>query len=201
MDLLHTRIRELALEFRDSNFETVCFVFMNRGLDRVVFERGVSGGAQIVLVERSCFTNCIRMMQLMEHAAGKELYIVAGSLGLCVPEPVWYEWGGDDSQPFTAVKDFARCAYTGLPSVHFWLSDAPPGQPGLVYDVLDPYIVTTANVHAKFLQTRELLHGVGIVGLTKTACEAIGLRYVQASPLVTEVMMRRTLSRTRMVPL
>jgi hypothetical protein len=173
--------------------------FMDRQLRTVGFA-GTAGAAESVAwVERSCFSNALRLLPIAERAAGKELFIVAGSLGLSAPPPVWYEWGGFGAVRHEYVHQFARCAVTGLPSVHFWISDAEAGLPGRVFDVLDPYLQRVAEIRGKRIDRAGLLHGVAIVGLELDDLERRGLRYAAASPLVSDVMVQRTSQRMKIV--
>ena len=51
-------------------------------------------------IERNCYGNCVTNYKKMLELARKPLKIVAGSLGLCNPAPVWFEFGGHVSEPY-----------------------------------------------------------------------------------------------------
>jgi len=145
----------------------------------------------VTLVERSCFSNCIRMIPQFERIAGRELHIIAGSLGLCSSPPVHYEWGGWGAAVHERVVQFTACRVTGAADVHFWLSTSTYGEDGIVFDVIDPYLFQVAHLRKKQVCVDSFMHGCGIIGRTIGELEACGLRYVAAAPLVQEILVRR----------
>lgn len=141
-------------------------------------------------IERSCFSNCVKNMCHMEALAGCELELVAGSLGLCSPLPVWYIWGGFQEEIFQTVKQFRTCRVTGAPSVHFWFQNE---QDGTIWDVLDVlyFLETAAPLVKKTVDTSGFVHGCLIPGKTSKELESCGLKYVPASPLIQEILVRK----------
>lgn len=149
----------------------------------------------LMYVERNCFANCVSNQPAMEALAGEPLEVVAGSLGVCSPEPVWYEWGGAGSKPHETVAQFVKCAHTGLRDVHFWLRGT---RTGTIWDVLDPYLLdVVAPAHAKIVTAPPL----GLVaGETREDLESRrGLRYLPATAVVNQVLVRRYMSELRFV--
>jgi hypothetical protein len=141
----------------------------------------------LLYLERNCFSNCVKNMMVLETLAGCELELMAGSFGLCMPSPIWYEWGGSEEKLFHTVKEFRACEVTGLPSVHFWLES----EDGKIWDVLDPYILEiVAPTHRKTIDTRDFVHGCLIAGKTREELVSRGLQYVPAPPLVQEILVK-----------
>lgn len=144
----------------------------------------------LLYVERNCFSNCVKNLFPMEALAGCQLRITAGSLGMCTPSPVWYEWGGTGDSVFHTVQQFRKCQFTGLPSVHFWLESELDGK---IWDVLDVlYLVEkAAPLLKKTIDTSTFVHGCLIAGRTREELEACGLKYVPADPMVQEILEKK----------
>jgi hypothetical protein len=177
--------------------DSVAIEFRNRKLSTTKRLGPRNSKHTLVYIERNCFSNCIMNMEDVQLLAGQPLEIVGGSLGLCVPEPVYYEWGGNCSRPNQTVKEFARCPLTGMRDIHYWFQTVD----GLVWDVLDPYLDFVAHVHGKHILNRqELVHGHLIAGKSREQLEKeFGLMYLPASTLVQEVMVRKQISSEKTV--
>lgn len=133
-------------------------------------------------IERNCFGNCLMNLKNMNALAGKSLKIVAGSLGLCDPPPVWFEFGGTGSETHTVVHQFTNPTTT---DVHFWLED----EDGNVWDVVDEYLhATVAPFHRKRIDTSEFLEGSLINGISKERLKERGLAYIAADPSVSSML-------------
>lgn len=140
-------------------------------------------------VERNCFSNCIMNLQSFEKLAGCTLELIAGSCGLCTPDPVWYEWGGLGSTRHVTVADFVKKnVVPGMTEMHFWFEDAD----GRVWDILDPYLVTVVvPAHRKRIATSAFWHGWLIPGVDRNTLREGGLLYEPADALVQDVLVKR----------
>lgn len=150
-------------------------------------------------IERNCFANCYANASGMEKIARENLQLVAGSLGLCNPGPTWFEWGScDNRNPNTKVYQFTKCPVTGKRNVHFWYRT----QGGHIYDILDPYLDVVAMTWGKRLEKKGLLAGKIIPGKLPEEIERDhGLKYVEADPLVTSVLIAKYKTEISVVPL
>lgn len=139
-------------------------------------------------VARNCFGNCSMNKEPFERLTGASLRVVAGSLGLCSSEPVWYEWGGMFDKPHSRVIEFLECPITGDPDVHFWLED----ETGNVYDVVDRYLRrVVAPAQNRTISTEAFAHGCVILGMSKDELKKAGLLYLPADPLVQQVLSKK----------
>lgn len=151
----------------------------------------------LVSIERNCFSNCLMNLKTFQSMAQTSLEITAGSLGLSIPQPTWFEWGGSGAVPHTLVHQFTRCPHTHLPDVHFWL-ESPDGR---IYDVLDAYLLhTVAPTFRKRIDATGFPHGCVISGLCREELASRGLVYIPASPLVQETLRRKHLSNIKIIP-
>lgn len=177
--------------------DTIRFEFLDReGIFQSAAGASVAD-ASIVLkyVERNCFFNAVQNIRDIERLSGlSDLNVVAGSLGLCVPEPCWYEWGGSGDTPHQTVARFAKCPITGGQDAHFWLQAGD-----IILDVLDPYLINTVAVyHNKKIDVSTFMHGVLVQG-TAEELESRGLRYVPADPLVQACLFKIRLRRNNLI--
>lgn len=176
--------RTIYIEFRDANAR-----LLRRVTD--VLPGDPSSGKTIGLksISRNCFSNSLMNLTAFEQLAGEPVSLVAGSLGLCLPPPTWFEWGGERDVPHTAVHQFRKCPVTGLPDVHFWVQT----ERGTIWDIVDDYTVDiVAPTHGKTITTTGLLCGGRLIaGESVEALRARGLEYVPASDVVQHVLVNK----------
>lgn len=173
-----------------------CIEFKRRNLHLVKCVGDTTSVNILTYIERNCYSNCLVNCPVMQKIANCPLKIVCGSLGLCDPPPVWFEWGGFADTPHQTVKQFNKCPFTGLPDVHYWLEN----EGGKVWDVLDIYLTdTVAPFQKKCIASNVLPAGHLIPGMTYDELKGVGLMYVPAEPLVQEVMMNISETKVRLV--
>ena len=156
--------------------------YYTRGRDFIKTAGKKDAAISFLSIERNCYGNCVMNYKEMMDLARKPLKIVAGSLGLCNPEPVWFEFGGHKSEPHTKVHQFTNKSEN---DVHFWLED----EDGNVWDVMDLYMLdVVAPFRKKKITTTDFLEGVVINGISKETLKECGLAYIAADEHVSEIL-------------
>lgn len=181
--------------------ESVCIEIREKQPSGSVKVKHVFGsqGSRYTLscLTRNCFSNMLTNKPTMTEMAGKDVEIVAGSLGVCDPAPVYFEWGGMGSSVYTKFHEFIKCPITGLPSVHWWCVDAD----GKVWDVLDPYLFLVAKTWGKTIDTAGFIHGRLIAGKSVEELERQGLKYIRCDSVVDAALFKRFSENVRFVKL